>query len=58
MTDIFGFPLVYDAEDLQNHNGILGTNRVAHEAAVEKLKKLMNEFGRLRVIPKQRARGN
>ena len=58
MTDIFGFPLVYDAEDLQNHNGILGTNKVAHDAAVEKLKGLMNEFGRLRVIPKHQARGN
>ncbi|HEX2639421.1 MAG TPA: 3'(2'),5'-bisphosphate nucleotidase CysQ [Pyrinomonadaceae bacterium] len=58
MSDLFGFPLIYDAEDLQNHNGILATNRASHDEAVEKLKGLMNEFGRLRVIPKQRAQGN
>ena len=57
MTDLFGFPLIYDAEDLQNHNGILATNSSSHERAVEKLRGLMNEFGRLRVVPKQRAHG-
>jgi hypothetical protein len=57
MSDLFGFPLIYDAEDLQNHNGILATNGKSHDEAVEKLRGLMNEFGRLRVIPKQRAHG-
>lgn len=57
MTDLFGFPLIYDAEDLQNHNGILATNGPSQDAAVEKLKGLMNEFGRPRVIPKRRAHG-
>jgi len=57
ITDLFGFPLVYDSEDLQNHNGILATNGAAHQAAVEKLTSLMNEFGRLRIIVKRSAAG-
>ena len=58
MTDLFGYRLIYDAEDLQNHNGILATNGVSHQAAVDKLLPLMNEFGRMRVIVKRQASGN
>ena len=47
MTDIFGFPLRYDVRDVQNHNGILASNRVSHDEAVTKLKPLLSEFGRL-----------
>lgn len=46
-TDLFGFEMRYDRADLQNRNGILATNGVAHSAAVEKLKHLLVEFGRV-----------
>jgi 3'(2'), 5'-bisphosphate nucleotidase len=51
LTDLFGLPFNYNLRDVQNHNGILATNGVAHAAAVERLKPLLNEFGRLRVMP-------
>jgi 3'(2'), 5'-bisphosphate nucleotidase len=50
LTDIFGYPLRYDVADLQNHNGILATNSASHDAAVEKLKPLLHELGRYRII--------
>lgn len=49
MTDIFGFPLDYDLTDVQNHNGILASNGISHASAVENLKPLLTEFGRLRL---------
>jgi 3'(2'), 5'-bisphosphate nucleotidase len=45
-TDLFGMELRYDQADLQNRNGILATNGAAHDAAVERLKPLLREFGR------------
>jgi 3'(2'), 5'-bisphosphate nucleotidase len=52
LTDIFGFPLRYDLHDVQNHNGILATNGIVHDEAVQRLKPLLREFGRLRVKAK------
>ncbi|HEY0429846.1 MAG TPA: 3'(2'),5'-bisphosphate nucleotidase CysQ [Pyrinomonadaceae bacterium] len=52
MTDLFGAPLNYNIDDVQNHNGICATNGVAHEDALLKLKPLLTEFGRLRVKAK------
>ena len=52
MTDLFGFPFNYDLADVQNHNGILATNGVAHEETLLRLKPLLTEFGRLRVKAK------
>ncbi len=49
MTDLFGARLRYDLTDVQNHNGILASNDAAHDLAVEKLRSLLNEFGRLKV---------
>jgi 3'(2'), 5'-bisphosphate nucleotidase len=49
MTDVFGFPLRYDLQDVQNHNGVLASNGAAHARAISNLKPLLNEFGRLRV---------
>lgn len=46
-TDLFGFEMRYDRADLQNRNGILATNGAAHEAAVDHLKPLLEEFGRV-----------
>lgn len=55
LTDLFGFPLAYDAADLQNHNGILATNGTSHEKAVERMRPLLAEFGRRRVPNKKKA---
>ncbi len=49
MTDLFGAPLRYDLHDVQNHNGILASNGAVHDSAVNKLRSLLNEFGRLKV---------
>jgi 3'(2'), 5'-bisphosphate nucleotidase len=52
MTDLFGSPFNYNLDDVQNHNGIVATNGVAHEEVLLRLKPLLNEFGRLRVKAK------
>jgi 3'(2'), 5'-bisphosphate nucleotidase len=52
MTDLFGTPLRYDLSDVQNHNGLLASNGAAHDQTVKKLRGLLNEFGRLKVINK------
>ena len=49
LTDLFGAPICYDLHDVQNHNGILASNGAAHDLAVEKLRPLLSEFGRLKV---------
>jgi len=49
LTDIFGDKIVYNTADVHNHNGVLASNGAAHAQAVENLKPLLNEFGRLRV---------
>ena len=50
MTDLFGARFVYNTPQVQNFNGVLATNGVAHGAAVARLKPLLTEFGRARVI--------
>ena len=52
-TDLFGVEMRYDKADLQNRNGILATNGAAHELAVEHLKPLLAEFGRVPYVPKR-----
>jgi 3'(2'), 5'-bisphosphate nucleotidase len=56
MTDIFGSPMRYDVADLQNHNGILASNGVSHDEAIRKMRPLLNEFGRNRVIAQRSTR--
>ena len=46
LTDIFGGEMRYGDANLQNLNGILATNGVAHEKTVAKLKPLLAEFNR------------
>lgn len=46
-TDLFGTDIRYDRADLQNHNGIFATNGAAHASAVDHLKPLLAEFGRV-----------
>lgn len=48
LTDLFGSEYRYDRADVQNHNGIIASNGVAHAAAVERMKRLLAEFGRVR----------
>jgi len=50
LTDLFGSPFRYDIADVQNHNGILATNGISHDSAVEHLKPVLSQLGRYRVI--------
>lgn len=47
LTDLFGNEYRYDRADVQNHNGIIASNGTAHAAAVERMKPLLAEFGRV-----------
>src|SRR4051812_10992499 len=48
LTDIYGSRMRYDIEDLQNHNGIVASNGVAHEETIKRLKPILTDFGRVR----------
>lgn len=50
LTDIFGGEIRYDREQLPNLNGLLASNGATHEAAVDHLRPLLTEFGRVRVL--------
>jgi 3'(2'), 5'-bisphosphate nucleotidase len=50
MTDLFDDPIKYNISDVQNYNGVLASNGISHEAAVAKLRPLLTEFGRLKVL--------
>jgi 3'(2'), 5'-bisphosphate nucleotidase len=45
-TDLFGEPIIYNAPDAQNHNGIVATNGRAHDFIIEQLQPLLREFER------------
>ncbi len=49
LTDLFGGPLVYNSIEVQNRNGIMASNGVAHETVLAALSPLLAEFGRLPV---------
>lgn len=49
VTDLFGEPLRYNGVRIDNRNGIVATNGAAHEMVIEKLKPLLQEFGRVPV---------
>jgi 3'(2'), 5'-bisphosphate nucleotidase len=46
MTDLFGAPLNYNVPDVQNRNGLVASNGIAHDRIIEKLAPLLSEFGR------------
>ena len=50
LTDIFGEPMRYDIADVQNYGGILASNGVSHEKAIAKLRPVLNEIGRLKIV--------
>lgn len=49
LTDLWGEPLRYNTEDVQNRNGIVAANGAAHPLIIERLAPLLREFGRTRV---------
>jgi len=49
LTDLFGRPLRYNAPRIDNRNGVVATNGIAHEMVIENLKPLLREFGRVPV---------
>jgi 3'(2'), 5'-bisphosphate nucleotidase len=50
MTDLWGEPLRYNTPDVYNHNGILASNGAAHEALAARMKTVLDDFGRARVV--------
>jgi 3'(2'), 5'-bisphosphate nucleotidase len=46
LTDLFGQPLRYNGVRIDNRNGIVATNGAAHDMVIEKLRPLLQEFGR------------
>jgi 3'(2'), 5'-bisphosphate nucleotidase len=46
LTDLFGKTLSYNRSDLQNRNGIVASNGVAHARIIQSLAPLLAEFGR------------
>jgi 3'(2'), 5'-bisphosphate nucleotidase len=49
LTDLFGFPIRYDAAEVRNLNGVAASNGAAHDSVIENLKPLLAEFGRTRI---------
>ena len=46
LTDLFGEPLSYNVPEVQNLDGLVASNGVAHEQIIETLAPLLEEFGR------------
>jgi 3'(2'), 5'-bisphosphate nucleotidase len=46
LTDLFGQRLQYNHPRIDNRNGVVATNGVAHDLVIENLKPLLREFGR------------
>ncbi|MDQ1728871.1 MAG: 3(2), 5-bisphosphate nucleotidase [Pyrinomonadaceae bacterium] len=49
LTDLFGQPLGYNQAEVQNRNGVVATNGVAHPEVVARLRPLLEKFGRVAV---------
>jgi 3'(2'), 5'-bisphosphate nucleotidase len=49
LTDLFGHPLTYNTADVQNRNGVVASNAIAHERIIDSLAPLLRQFGRGRV---------
>jgi 3'(2'), 5'-bisphosphate nucleotidase len=49
LTDLFGRPLGYNQTDVQNRNGVVASNGVAHTRIIELLQPLLAQFGRVPV---------
>jgi 3'(2'), 5'-bisphosphate nucleotidase len=53
LTDLWGQRYSYDVGDVQNWGGIVASNGRAHDEAIERLRPLLNEFGRHRILNKK-----
>ncbi|HEY5885793.1 MAG TPA: 3'(2'),5'-bisphosphate nucleotidase CysQ [Pyrinomonadaceae bacterium] len=49
LTDLFGHSITYNNVEVQNRNGVVASNAIAHERIINSLQPLMKEFGRVRV---------
>jgi len=49
LTDLFGRSLRYNKAEVQNRNGVVASNGVAHERVIEALSPLLVQFGRVSV---------
>ncbi len=49
ITDLFGHPLTYNQADVQNRNGVVASNAIAHERIIDSLEPLLRQFGRVQV---------
>jgi 3'(2'), 5'-bisphosphate nucleotidase len=49
ITDLFGRRLGYNKAEVQNRNGVVASNGVAHAKIIASLQPLLAEFGRLPV---------
>ncbi len=47
ITDLFGRPLSYNKAEVQNRDGVVASNGVAHQAIIESLRPLLMKFGRV-----------
>ena len=48
MTDLWGGPLLYNTPDVLNRNGLVASNGAAHERVLERMRPLLDEWGRER----------
>lgn len=46
ISDLFGQPLAYNKPDVQNRNGVVASNGVAHAQIIASLRPLLEQFGR------------
>src|SRR4051812_32790575 len=49
MTDIWGGPLQYNTPDVLNRNGLVASNGAAHDSVIERMRPLLEGWGRARV---------
>lgn len=49
MTDIWGGPLLYNTPDVLNRNGLVASNGAAHDSVIERMRPLLEGWGRARV---------
>jgi 3'(2'), 5'-bisphosphate nucleotidase len=48
MTDLWGGPLRYNTPDVLNRNGLVASNGATHDAVIERMRPLLEEWGRER----------
>ncbi|HMO79442.1 MAG TPA: 3'(2'),5'-bisphosphate nucleotidase CysQ [Pyrinomonadaceae bacterium] len=49
LTDLWGEEFSYDVSDVQNWGGIVATNGILHQETIERLRPILDDFGRIRM---------